>query len=81
MFNILHYTVDSSNGKVKHSSDNFVVIYGTGECSYSASYMRAILIDFAYFSNRAFVYLKKYHPSLVYHGFVFCLILGMIFLV
>ena len=60
-FYILLNTVDNSNGKVKPSSANFVVIYGTRECSYSPSYMRALLIDFAYFSNRAFVYLKKYH--------------------
>ena len=57
-------TVDSSNGKVKHSSDNFVVIYGTGECSYSASYMRAFVIEFAYFSSRGSIYLKKYHLSI-----------------
>ena len=39
--------------------NNSVVIYGTGECSYSASYMRAFLIDFAYFSSRGSFYLKK----------------------
>ena len=56
-FYILLNTVDNSNGKVKPSSANFVGIYGTRECSYSPSYMRALLIDFAYFSNRAFVHL------------------------
>ena len=66
-FYILLNTVDSSNGKVKPSSANFVVIYGTRECSYSPSYMRALLIDFAYFSNRAFVYLKKYHLIILWN--------------